>query len=372
MNGKSITRCASLSKIFGAPTLCAATMLFSVSATDAVAASGLVKLSDIYPSAAQPEASLAIGGSFDNARKSLLRSGFAPDNPMSDGCLFRRNQGDRIRVVLSTGNGRCTPGQPIRLIRYYRTIPGTRHDAPSAIAQLNRRIGAEARCNLVAKTNAFCNWNDPARFPALSMVKLDVTASVLTVTLRAAAGSPSPPPAVTGGAFDPRAAIRNIDPLAPGGVRLGAPLADVARSLGRSGFVATGYGSRATSCHWRFTRANEVDVKIVIKPELKTAAGTSSACVAGAKVRNVSFSKVDNRPDFVAREPDSPGMIAAWRKRLRAPASAQCQSSKTGMGTDAQCRWSGPAVAGIASATIRHSRYGKRKATADITLVGAR
>ena len=272
--------------------------------------------------------------------------------------------------MLSTGNGRCTAGQPIRLIRYYRTIPGTRHDAPSAIAQLNQRIGAKARCNLVAETNAFCNWNDPARFPALSMVKLDVTASVLTVTLRAAAGSPSP--TVTGGPFDPRAAIRNIDPLAPGGVRLGAPLADVARNLGRSGFVATGYGSRANSCHWRFTRANEVDVKIVIKPELRTAAGTSSACVAGAKVRNVSFSKVDNRPDFVAREPDSPGVIAAWRTRLRMPAGPQCQSSKNDMGTDAQCRWSGPAVAGIASATIRHSRYGKRKATADITLVGAR
>ncbi len=227
---------------------------------------------------------------------------------------------------------------------------------------------------------AYCNWNDPARFPALSKIDLDVQGRRVSVILRAARGapaaakdSPSTRPTAANAAYDPRGAIRDLDPAAPGGVRVGLPLGPIAQQLERASFTTTGYGTDRGSCQWRFTRFNEVDVRIVIRPELTVSGGGRRACGDGAIIRNVSYHKVNYRPDFVSREPDSGQLAEAWRKRLRAPDDPRaCIVRNQSTGPSAQCDWRNPPGTGFASISIRHSRYRDAKATADITLIAQR
>ena len=350
--------------------------LFAAAAMPAhpYAAPANVRLADVYAAASAPESGLAIGMAYDAAERMLTGAGFARGRAASNGCLFGRLRADhRVQVILSTGAGRCEAGQQLKLVTYYRyrSVDRNLPTAPAELAGVNRRVGEEARCNLVNNTTAYCNWNDPARFPALSKIDLDVTGNRVAVTLRAREGPAPRPSAAAGGAFDPRAAIRELDPAAPGGVRLGAPLSEVAARLAEAGYAAAGYGKEGSACQWRFTRFNEVDVRVVVTPELRTARGSRKACLAGAVVRNVSYHKVDTRPDVVRREPESAQVMEGWRRRLSAPGDPRaCRQTRQSTGTSARCDWTN--LRGLASASLRHSVLRGAKATADVTLIGPR
>jgi hypothetical protein len=345
-------------------------------------------LGAVYGEAAEPEAKLSIGMPFPAARQLLLDGGFAAGQAMSDGCVFRKEGAVAVKITLSTGRGRCEEEKALGFIRYTRTQRGAQPDGFGVKELVSAGVGAEADCRLATERTVFCAWNDPERYRDLVKIDLAVQGIVTNVSLRSYVGAdpdrtPNAVSTIGGrdsisatefGVYDPRAPISALNPRAPNGVRIGAPLSEVAAKLLDAGFTTPDGGRLGKlGCAWRFRRNNEVDVRIDLRAVVKANGASRSACEEGAVISNISFNKTDYRPAVVAKEPTPTAMIDRWRTKLAAdPVSENCTGGVNGKFVRAECLWQAVKAVPVSSAKVTyHSRDG-RSASAALVLIGLR
>ena len=267
---------------------------------------------------------VAIGKPYGAVRKAAVAAGYVEG---AAGCLFTADRtkpksGAEGTIRILTGLSACDPSAPVRTIEHRRRYRRGEISEETALAALARRIGAEPACQSPSAPRGECAWNDPKKFPKIRMIAARLSGTELTVTQEAVPdltkanshrGAFDP-------AFDPRRGLSDLEPLSPGGVRLGMTAGEAATQLKEAGFEPEALGAGDdTPCVWSFKRRHEIDIEVRLRAR---GADRSEICVKQAIVVGVEYRKRDMRTKETAGAPTASEALEKWRRHLK-PAQEQ-------------------------------------------------
>jgi hypothetical protein len=294
---------------------------------------------------------VSIGAKVADAEAALMRAGFQRSAECS---YVKRVPPAGFMAVTLQASPQCASDASIRWVLYERSNTRIDGSPMELVEQISRKLGKEATCPITTRVVTACNWPAPPGAPLVenvqfthtiissklgtSNLKLELTGASDLKSDQGSSGTspraqgkgeaPTPleAPAGTGGRGGAEARPSSTeldDPLAPGGVTIGAKLADVDRMLTSAGY------RKHPLCRYAKSGSTK-SINLTLR--------AGQQCEADAPVSRIAYNESNLRMEAILAEKPA-DLVQRISRRLGSEST--CPVFPSGV----SCKWPSPPAA---------------------------